>query len=169
MVFILVSGLVAGVILGVLYLLVKFIPKIFDKTIIVGLLLALAMIIIAVGFGMGLWSDVAGYEPTRMISLTQLCTLNCEPKNMVYVREHLATKTYDYCVQSQDPNNPHTEKTLGYDNIKIVRDNKYTDSPRLVVYEQKAKKSFWTFALRIKKTEYVFYIPENGVIISPRT
>lgn len=167
--FILASGLVAGVMLGVLYLLVKFIPKIFDKAIIIGIWLGVAILTATVGIGMGLWSDVAGYEPTRMVSLTELCTLDCQPKNMIYVREHVVTKTYDYCVQSGDPNKPHTEKTLGYDNIKIVKDNRYTDSPRLVVYEQKAQKNFWTFATRIKKTEYVFYIPENSVTISPNT
>ena len=56
----------------------------------------------------------------------------------------------------------YASKTVSGSMVVIVEEKKNTE-PRLVVYEQTGKKSFWYFLTPPTITEYVFYVPEGTI------
>ncbi len=47
--------------------------------------------------------------------------------------------------------------------LTVIVEEKNNTEPRLVVYEQTGKKSFWYFSTLPTITEYVFYVPEGTI------
>lgn len=47
--------------------------------------------------------------------------------------------------------------------MAVIVEEKNNTEPRLVVYEQTGKKSFWYFNTPPTITEYVFYVPEGSI------
>lgn len=73
--------------------------------------------------------------------------------------------TYYTEVESEyDSENSSTyaSKTVPGSMVVIVEEKNNTE-PRLVVYEQTGKKSFWYFNTPSTITEYVFYVPEGSI------
>ena len=58
--------------------------------------------------------------------------------------------------------NSYVSKTVP-GSLTVIVEEKNNTEPRLVVYEQTGKKSFWYFNTPPTVTEYVFYVPEGTI------
>ena len=63
---------------------------------------------------------------------------------------------------ASDNSSTYASKTVPGSMVVIVEEKNNTE-PRLVVYEQTGKKSFWYFNTPSTITEYVFYVPEGSI------
>ena len=120
-----------------------------------------ACIIVIVGCVAGIWCGSGYQEDVKEIEAIQLDECNFiygENQYSFYVYEE--TNNYVYL--------KHNSATNKFEEIKIskseakVEEDVNCAEPRLVVYERKAKQTFWSFGVA-KKTEYVFYLPTNAV------
>ena len=78
-----------------------------------------------------------------------------------------ANNTFTYYTEVEtefttENSNSYVSKTVpGY--MTVIVEEKNNTEPRLLVYKQTGKKSFWYFNVPPPITEYVFYVPEGTI------
>ena len=136
----------------------------------VSCMVTLLIIFLLGGFILGLVVPVSGFHETELTSTTKLVSLSDQTissgSGLIYVSIS-GENSYTYYVEVEnqygsDTSKAYKSKTISGSNITIIEEENYTDAT-LRVYETKAKRSFWTFALDSTKTEYVFFVPKGTI------
>lgn len=124
------------------------------------------------GFIFGIFVPISGYEEPQIVSSTELVNLRDETisegsKGVFYISIP-ENNSYTYYVEIDSPYTSDSQKayksnTISSNNVTIIEDNSYTNA-KLDTYVTYGKKSFWTFAIGVKKYEYVFYVPTGTIV-----
>lgn len=129
--------------------------------------IAIAVTLSAV-IAIGCVCPINGYREPELIEEIELATFpnntdSIDSDSLLYV-EVSASNVYSYRYEV-----PNTSAVVGKmykvatvsGNVTEMETN--TDKPVLQIYEAKAKKSIWGLAIGMKKTSYVFVVPEGSI------
>lgn len=127
--------------------------------------------ILTISIVIGLVYPIGGYKEPELVEEVELATLSnttvsTDRGSQLYVCVS-ANNVYSY--KYEVPNTSTVEGKMYKfstvsENVEEVETN--TDKAVLQIYEANAKKSIWGFALRQKKTSYIFIVPEGSVSYS---
>ena len=139
-----------------------------EATIVLAVLTALFLV---GGITVGLIAPSGKYEDveTKTIKLISLHdSVTSHGRGSLFYLNVTASNTYTYYTEIEtkyagDNDRAYVSKTIPGAKVTIVEEENCTD-PRLVIYTQKAKKTFWTFAIGIEKVDNVFYVPKGSVV-----
>ncbi|MBE5812825.1 MAG: hypothetical protein E7314_04140 [Clostridiales bacterium] len=128
--------------------------------------------LIVIGITVGVFVPVSGYEEKVSVEEIELVNLSDRTVStgggVIYISVE-ANNSYSYYVEvesefAEGDSKSYKNYVISGENVTIIEDDSYT-TPKLVKYEGKAKRSFWTFAAFCKPdVEYVFYVPTGTVV-----
>ena len=119
---------------------------------------------------MGLFCPTGKYKSVEVVNTTQLVALSdqtiSEGKGRLFVTIH-ANNAYTYYTEVEsefagDNDKAYVSRTISRGNITVVEEENCQE-PRLVVYSQEAKGTFWSFGIGVSRDNYVFYVPEGTI------
>lgn len=138
--------------------------------------ICIALAVIAIGsvfcgIGAGIREPVSGYEEPEVFSTTELVSLRTdtisEGMDKLFYVSISGTNSYTYYIEvdstyASEAQKAYKSETISGKNVTIIEDDSSMDA-KLVTYVRRGKKSFWTFATRTEKYEYVFYVPTGTI------
>ena len=133
-------------------------------------LFTLFNVILVVAIILGIFIPVSGYKEPVAISETQLVSLTEDVVStgggLVYISID-ASNAYKYRFEvdskyATGDAKAYKSNVISDKSVTVVEDDSYTTA-KLVVYEAKPKRTFWTFAVFVPAYEYVFYVPTGTV------
>lgn len=130
----------------------------------------LVSVVFAGGICAGLFVPVKGYTDWKEKERIDLVSLNNSTvggsKGFIYVSVS-SDNVYSYRHEvdsefgTKDSKEYVLETVLGSKVVEV--EDPTIDTPYLIVYERKGKKSIWSFALLNEQQKYVFYVPEGSI------
>lgn len=128
------------------------------------------IIFILVGIIVGVFVPISGYEEPVISEEIELVSLTDEVAStgggIVYVNIDASNVyTYRFEVDSKfamDGDKAYESDTKSGDVVTVIEGDSYTTA-KLVEYESRPKKSFWTFGVFASEYEYVFYVPKGTI------
>lgn len=132
----------------------------------------LSFVAILVGIYSGLFVPT-GYKAKEETKTVNLINLNDEVSvngemRLLYVSIN-PVNTYTYYTQiesdfADENSKAYVSKTISGENNVTIVEKKECLNPRLVMYVEKSKITFWSFGIGEERKYYVFYVPQNTVI-----
>lgn len=162
----LLVGIVGAIICVAIYAVLAF--K-FDWEISEGGLWICAILPCFVAFWISICGNTNNYNEKALVSMEPLIALSdgvSSYSGMFYVSIS-PDNTFTYYTKveteytTENANSYVSKTTPGY--LSVIVEEKNNTEPRLLVYKQTGRRSFWYFNVPTTITEYVFYVPEGTI------